>query len=231
MSTDTPPYFFSETQTDRTQLSERQRTRNFTLKDLDWFDSVYLATDALRQAQKAPMHVQTLQLNVLGQPAIELAGAFVMSPAPEGGVILYTPARGLEKLESHEALKTQLGSWLKDASQRQALLDYLSISQQLTLTPTATLTITAHTVAGAVFEAQHTTLFNNLLDNARLMREELLKLPSFTSLLDEYICTELAQSFTGAISTTSKCRVMSSMHPENQATLIRQRPDIRTPAP
>ncbi|MBR7213311.1 hypothetical protein E1K68_11095 [Pseudomonas sp. B2021] len=197
MSTDTPPYFFSETQTDRTQLSERQRTRNFTLKDLDWFDSVYLATDALRQAQKAPMHVQTLQLNVLGQPAIELAGAFVMSPAPEGGVILYTPARGLEKLESHEALKTQLGSWLKDASQRQALLDYLSISQQLTLTPTATLTITAHTVAGAVFEAQHTTLSNNLLDNARLMREELLKLPSFTSLLDEYICTELTQSFTG----------------------------------
>jgi hypothetical protein len=44
MSTDTPPYFFSETQTDRTQLSERQRSRNFTLKDLDWFDSVYLTT-------------------------------------------------------------------------------------------------------------------------------------------------------------------------------------------
>ncbi|MCK3862771.1 DUF6543 domain-containing protein [Pseudomonas sp. B329] len=197
MSTDTPPYFFSETQTDRTQLSERQRSRNFTLKDLDWFDSVYLATDALRRAHKAPMHVQTLQLNVLGQPAIELAGAFVMSPAPEGGVVLYTPARGLEKLESHEILKTQLKSWLKDSSQRQALLDYLSISQQVTLTPTATLTITAHTVAGAVFEAQHATLSNNLLENARLMREELLKLPSFTSLLDEYISSKLAQSFTG----------------------------------
>ncbi|KRP46476.1 hypothetical protein SAMN04490190_2822 [Pseudomonas libanensis] len=197
MVTDNPPYFFSETQTDRTQLSERQRTRNFTLKDLDWLDSVYLATDALRRAQKAPMHVQTLQLNVLGQPAIELAGAFVMSPAPQGGVFLYTPARGLEKLESHETLKTQLGAWLKDASQRQGLLDYLSISQQVTLTPTATLTITAHTVAGAVFEAQQTTLSNNLLENARLMREELLKLPSFTSLLDEYISTELAQSFTG----------------------------------
>ncbi|QOY72764.1 DUF6543 domain-containing protein [Pseudomonas sp. OST1909] len=196
MSTDTPPYFFSETQTDRTQLSERQRTRNFTLKDLDWFDSVYLATDALRRAHKAPMHVQTLQLNVLGQPAIELAGAFVMSPAPEGGVVLYTPARGLEKLESHEILKTQMKSWLKDSSQRQALLDYLSISQQVTLTPTAALTITAHTVAGAVFEAQHTTLSNNLLENARLMREELLKLPSFTSLLDEYISSKLAQSFT-----------------------------------
>lgn len=197
MGTDHPPYFFSETQTDRTQLSERQRTRNFTLKDLDWFDSVYLATDALRRSQKAPMHVQTLQLKVLGQPAIELAGTFVMSPAPEGGVVLYTPARGLEKLESHETLKTQLKSWLKDSSQRQALLDYLSISQQVTLTPTATLTITAHTVAGAVFEAQHTTLSNNLLENARSMREELLKLPSFTSLLDEYISTELAQSFTG----------------------------------
>lgn len=197
MTTDTPPYFFSETQTDRTQLSERQRTRNFTLKDLDWFDSVYLATDALRRAHKAPMHVQTLQLNVPGQPAIELAGAFVMSPAPEGGVVLYTPARGLEKLESHEILKTQLKSWLKDASQRQALLDYLSISQQVSLTPTATLTITAHTVAGAVFEAQHATLSNNLLENARLMREELLKLPSFTSLLDEYISSKLAQSFTG----------------------------------
>ncbi|AZE83472.1 hypothetical protein C4J98_2059 [Pseudomonas orientalis] len=197
MALNHPPYFFSETQTDRTQLSERQRTRNFTLEDLDWLDSVYLATDALRRAQKGPMHVQTLQLNVLDQPAIELAGAFVMSPAPEGGVFLYTPARGLEKLESHETLKTQLGSWLEDSSQRQALLDYLSISQQVALTPTAPVTITAHTVAGAVFEAQQTTLSNNLLDNARLMREELLKLPSFTSLLDEYICIELAQSFTG----------------------------------
>ncbi|PIB43162.1 hypothetical protein AOA59_18035 [Pseudomonas sp. 2822-15] len=197
MSTDASPYFFSETQTDRTQLSERQRARNFTLKDLDWFDSVYLATDALRQAHKAPMHVQTLQLKVLGQLAIELAGAFVMSPAPEGGVVLYTPARGLEKLESHETLKTQLKSRLKDSSQRQALLDYLSISQQVSLTPTATLTITAHTVAGAVFEAQHTTLSNNLLENARLMREELLKLPSFTALLDEYISSKLAQSFPG----------------------------------
>lgn len=197
MATDHPPYFFSETQTDRTQLSERQRTRNFTLKDLDWFDCVYLATDALRRAQQAPMHVQTLQLNLHAHPAIELAGAFVMSPAPEGGVVLYTPARGLEKLGSHEALKTQLGAWLKDTSQRQALLDYLSISQQVTLTPTAALTITTHTVAGAVFEAQHTTLSNNLRENARLMREELLLLPSFTSLLDEYICAELAQSFAG----------------------------------
>ncbi|MBC3256752.1 hypothetical protein HU733_14695 [Pseudomonas paralactis] len=197
MVTDNPPYFFSETQTDRTQLSERQRTRNFTLKDLDWLDSVYLATDALRRAQHAPMHVQTLQLNMLGQPAIELAGAFVMSPAPEGGVFLYTPARGLEKLESHETLKTQLGTWLKDPSQRQALLDYLSISQQAALAPTATVTVTSHTVAGAVFEAQQTTLSGNLLENARLMREELLKLPSFAVLLDEYICTELAQSFTG----------------------------------
>lgn len=197
MVTDNPPYFFSETQTDRTQLSKRQRARNFTLKDLDWFDTVYLATDALRQAQTAPMHVQTLQLKVPGQQAIELAGAFVMSPAPEGGVILYTPVRGLEKLQSHEALKTQLGTWLKGSSQRQGLLDYLSISQQQILTPTANLTITAHTVGGAVFEAQHTTLANNLLDNARLLREELLKLPSFTSLLDDYICTQLAQSFAG----------------------------------
>lgn len=197
MVTDNPPYFFSETQTERTQLSKRQRARNFTLKDLDWFDSVYLATDALRRAQTVPMHVQTLQLNVPGQPAIELAGAFVMSPAPEGGVILYTPVRGLEKLQSHDALKTQLGAWLKDSSQRQGLLDYLSISQQHILTPTANLTISAHTVGGAVFQAQHTTLANNLLENARLMREELLKLPSFTSLLDEYIRTQLAQTFAG----------------------------------
>lgn len=91
MVTDNPPYFFSETQTERTQLSKRQRARNFTLKDLDWFDSVYLATDALRRAQTVPMHVQTLQLNVPGQPAIELAGAFVMSPAPEGELFSTRP--------------------------------------------------------------------------------------------------------------------------------------------
>lgn len=195
MATDNLPYFFSETPTDRTQLSDRQRTRNFTLKDLDWLDAVYLATDALRQAQTMPMHVQTLQLHVPGQQAIEMAGAFVMSPAPEGGVFLYTPARGLEKLESHETLKTQLETWLNDPVQREALLGYLSISQQATLKPVTTMTINTDTVAGAVFEAQHNTLSNNLLENASLMREQLLKLPSFTSLLDDYIAAELAQAF------------------------------------
>ena len=195
MATDNLAYFFSETPTDRTQLSDRQRARHFTLKDLDWLDAVYLATDALRQAQKMPMHVQTLQLHVPGQHAVELAGAFVMSPAPEGGVFLYTPARGLEKLESHETLKTQLLTWLNDPVQRQALLDYLSISQQATLKPITPMTITTNTVAGAVFEAQHNTLFNNLLENANLIREQLLKLPSFTSLLGDYIAAELAQAF------------------------------------
>ena len=197
MATDNLAYFFSETQADRTQLTERQNARNFTLKDLDWLDAVYLATDALRQAQTAPMQVQTLHLNVPDKQAIELAGAFVMSPAPEGGVFLYTPARGLEKLGSHEALKTQLSVWLKDPVQRQVLLEYLSIAQQAQLASMTSLSISTQAVAGAVFEAQQATLADNRLENARLMREELLKLPSFTSLLDEYIATQMAQSFAG----------------------------------
>lgn len=133
MASDNLPYFFRETQTDRTQLTARQSTRHFTLQDLDWLDTVYLATDALRQAQKAPMHVQTLHLSVPDKQPIELAGAFVMSPAPGAGVFLYTPARGLEKLESRGALNTQLATWLKDPVQRQPLLDYLSIAQQAQL--------------------------------------------------------------------------------------------------
>ena len=197
MASDNLPYFFRETQTDRTQLTERQSTRHFTLQDLDWLDTVYLATDALRQAQKAPMQVHTLHLSVPDKQPIELAGAFVMSPAPGAGVFLYTPARGLEKLESHRALNTQLATWLKDPVQRQPLLDYLSIAQQAQLASETSLSISTQTVAGAVFEAQQATLANNRLENARLMREELLKLPSFTSLLDEYIAAQMAQSFAG----------------------------------
>lgn len=197
MASDNLPYFFCETQTDRTQLTERQSARHFTLQDLDWLDTVYLATDALRQAQKAPMHVQTLHLSVPDEQPIELAGAFVMSPAPGTGVFLYTPARGLEKLESRGALNTQLATWLKDPLQRQPLLDYLSIAQQAQLASVTSLSISTQTVAGAVFEAQQATLANNRLENARLMREELLNLPSFMSLLDEYIAAQMAQSFAG----------------------------------
>ncbi|WP_300627059.1 DUF6543 domain-containing protein [Pseudomonas sp.] len=197
MATDSQAYFFTEPRTDRTQLSERQRARNFTLKDLDWLDTLYLPTDDLRRAQKAPMHVQTVRLSVPGQQAIELAGAFVMSPAPEGGVFLYTPAGGLEKLQDDQALKARLGTWLKDPGQRPALLDYLSVSQRALLTPASVPSLTLHTVAGGVFEAQQNTLSNNLLENARLMREQLLKLPVFTALLDKYLATELAESFAG----------------------------------
>lgn len=194
---DNPPYFFTETLAVREQLTERQRARAFTLEDLDWLDAVYSATHAARMAHKPPMQVESLHLTTPGKPSIELAGAFMMRPAPGGGAFLYTPCRGLERFDSVASVKSTMSTWLEVSEQREALFRYLSLSQRAALSTNETLTLTTVSVAGAVFEEQQRALQNNLRNNAQGMLEELYSAPSLTSMLEQAINTALAAHFPG----------------------------------
>ena len=75
----TPPYFFQEFQLParRKQPSERERTLGLTLKDLDWLNTLYNATDQARQAPALrghPMVVEKFILELTPEVSIPLAG-------------------------------------------------------------------------------------------------------------------------------------------------------------
>ncbi|RON01726.1 hypothetical protein BK659_24760 [Pseudomonas brassicacearum] len=191
------PYFLPETLILREQLTERQLARNFTLSDLDWLDAVYLANHTARTTLDAPMTVESIVLKPKGQAAIELAGAFIMSPAPGAGAFLYTPSRGLEKFDSQQLLKFELSKWLKIPAQATGLLRYLSIAQRNQFNPADEFTLDARVIDGAVFEEQQRIITQNQLQNAQGLLNELVELPSCTSMIEQYLNVKLAESFPG----------------------------------
>ncbi|AZE99876.1 hypothetical protein C4J95_2414 [Pseudomonas orientalis] len=186
----TPPYFFDEflLPVNRSVLSERERALGLTVKDLEWLHGVYYASDASRQdtrLQSHPMRVEKLLINAVGHAAIPLAGAFVMSPTPDGAkALLYTPYGGIQVFDSHAALLGEVGEALADAVQRVDLLSFLSIAQRNSLSAVTDLTLTTSPVPGPVMEDQERTLQACQRANVRSMLEHLQKTPTLSDMLD-----------------------------------------------
>lgn len=196
MDNDELPYFFSETLAERTELTERQKSRNFTLQNLDWLEAVHRATGIQRAAQEPAMYVETLVLSTPARYAVEMAGAFVMSIDQQHPVFLYTPSHGVEKFNDDQTLKSQLSARLDSPVQRKALLSQLSIAQRAVL-GSLKLSLSTRPMLGKVFEDQQNVITGNLNDNAQLMLDELVRLPGFTEMLDKYIASTLATRFPG----------------------------------
>lgn len=185
----TPPYFFDEflLSNSRKAPSERERALGLTVKDLEWLHTRYYATDAARrdpQVHTHPMSVEKLLINVAGQPAIVLAGAFVMSPSPDGGkALLYTPYGGIQVADDHTTLLTELGEQLADPLQRVELLSFQSIAQRNVLPIGTAITLTSEIVEGSVQEDQEQTLQACQQANVQAMLEQLQKIPTLPDML------------------------------------------------
>ncbi|MEX5508972.1 dermonecrotic toxin domain-containing protein [Pseudomonas paralactis] len=186
----TPPYFFAEflLPVNRSTLSERERALGLTVKDLEWLHGVYYASDAGRQdsrLQSPPMRVERLLINMAGQTAIPLAGAFVMSPSPDGAkALLYTPYGGIEVFDSHASMLTEVSQALAGGVQREELLSFLSIAQRNSLPAGSVLTLTTSPVLGAVMEDQEQALQACQRANVQAMLEQLQKTPTLSDMLD-----------------------------------------------
>ncbi|MBA1428935.1 dermonecrotic toxin domain-containing protein [Pseudomonas orientalis] len=186
----TPPYFFDEflLPVNRSVLSERERALGLTVKDLEWLHGVYYASDASRQdtrLQSHPMRVENLLINAVGHAAIPLAGAFMMSPTPDGAkALLYTPYGGIQVFDSHAALLAEVSQALADSVQRVALLGFLSIAQRDSLPAGSVLTLTTSLIPGAVMEAQQQALQACQKANVQSVLEHLQKTPTLSDMLD-----------------------------------------------
>ncbi|WP_438866770.1 dermonecrotic toxin domain-containing protein [Pseudomonas sp. L1(2025)] len=186
----TPAYFFDELllPIKRNSPSARERALGLSVKDLDWLYGVYQATHAARQdsrLQTYPMSVERLLINVSGQAPIPLAGAFLMSPAPDDGkAVLYTPYGGIQVFDDHATLLEQVGEQLENAVQRVELMHFLSIAQRNALPLNTPITLTTTLVEGAVMQDQEQTLEDCQQANVRMMLEQLQKTPTLRAMLD-----------------------------------------------
>lgn len=190
MASVTPPYFFDEflSTVKRKTPTPRERELGFTVKDLEWLHTLYYATDAARMNAAThgnPMRVERLLVNLADQPALPLAGSFMMSPTPDDAkAVLYTPYGGLELFDSHADLLDNVTKRLTQPSQRNDLLRFVSIGERDGLPADAHLTLTTAVIQGAVMQDQEHAILAGQHKNALTMLDELRKLPSLRQMLD-----------------------------------------------
>lgn len=199
MTTSILPYFFKEAELASTakQPGAREKALNFSLDDLKWLSSVYLATHSARKDHSSPMFVYRLLLTQAGATDTPLAGAFAMSRPDDGEVVLYTPWQGLIKFKNMDDAKNKLLEWLGQETGRRELMRFLSLEQRKGLPATTTTGITTQEIDGAVFQDHEAIIESNQAQNLKTLMAELLKMPTLQSMLDESINTSstLLKSF------------------------------------
>ncbi len=190
MASVTPPYFFDEflSPVKRNTPTPRERELGFTVKDLEWLHLLYYATDAARMDAAIhlnPMRVERLQVNLADQPALALAGSFMMSPTPDDAkAVLYTPYGGLEVFDSRTDLLDKVAERLAQPHLRSELLRFLSIDEQDGLPVDAHLSLSTSVIQGAVMQDQEHAILAGQHKNAVAMLDELRKLPHLPQMLD-----------------------------------------------
>lgn len=199
----TPPYFFQEFHRParRKEPTERERALGLTLKDLDWLNTLYYATDKARQdatLRDHPMQVEKIILKLSPTVSIPLAGAFLMRSSPdENKALLYTPYGGIEVFEDREAIIDDLINRLMNTRQRTDLLGFLSVTQRKEFTPGTPFTVNTAVIPGAVFEDQENTIEANQTLNTHAMLAELRKTPSLSWMLDTLLAIMARSYFPG----------------------------------
>ncbi|WP_433861688.1 dermonecrotic toxin domain-containing protein [Pseudomonas thivervalensis] len=196
MTTTTTPLLFPEV-LNANRLNELSASHGLTQADLDWLHLVSLPTHAQRAAQTPPMSVETILLQADNKPPIPLAGCFTLKALPGTAgaslkpAFLYTPDRGISKFNDPQSLDNKIDEMLRDTAGRDELFRYLSISQRSELNSTTDITQTSQIINEGVFKAQIESIEHAQSLNALAMVDELIKLPTLTSMLDQALSERL----------------------------------------
>ena len=192
MTTATMPLLFPEILT-ANNLEDLNAPHGLTQADLDWLHHASLSSHTLRAAQTPPMCAETILLQADANAPIPLAGCLVLKALTDADAaqtqpaFLYTPYGGIRKFDSPEALEEKIDEVLKNPTQRDDLLRLLSISQHSELDGTTNIRQTRQTISGDVFKSQIESIEHAQSLNALTMLNELIKLPSLTSILEKLL--------------------------------------------
>ncbi|WP_210639002.1 DUF6543 domain-containing protein [Pseudomonas sp. Tri1] len=199
MTTQTPTLLFPEVLAAK-RLEQLTNPHGLTQADLDWLHHTALPNHTLRAAQTPPMRAETLLLESEGNAPIPLAGCFTLSTltradAPDiKPAFLYTHFGGIKKFDSLAALEKKIDEMLEDPAQRDDLFCLLAISQRNELKGTTSVKKTRQTISGEVFKTLVESIENAQGLNALAMVDELIKLPSLITMLDQ-VLNEVVSNF------------------------------------
>ncbi|WLI10015.1 MULTISPECIES: dermonecrotic toxin domain-containing protein [Pseudomonas] len=198
MPTPPAPLFFPEALRAPSHWNDLGKTHGLTRKDFEWLSHLELASQRLRSQQTPSMFAEKILLKSDALGPIPLAGSFVLSLTPDDkGEILYTPYAGIKKFDSRAALTEQLKRQLDNATEDHDLLAFMSLSARKTLAAAPRIQVSFQAIEGDVFEDQRTVIANNQRMNEQAMLDELIKLPTLTSLLTTLLDELLQSPFPG----------------------------------
>ncbi|WP_460126431.1 hypothetical protein [Pseudomonas sp. H3_A05] len=192
MLTETTPLLFPEVLHPH-RLDELTATHGLTQADLDWLQHIALPDHTQRAAQTPPMFAETILLQADEKSPIALAGCFVLSTSSNSAetsthpVFLYTPRGGIKKFDNLASLEEQIDHMRRDTAQRDDLFRLLSISQRSELNSTTDIRLTRQLIEEDVFKTQLESIEYAQSLNALAMVNELIKLPSLRSMLDQIL--------------------------------------------
>ncbi|MBK5301185.1 hypothetical protein JFT98_08350 [Erwinia sp. TH29] len=198
MPTPPTPLFFPEALHAPGHWNDLGKIHGLTRKDFEWLSHLELASQTLRLQQTPSMFAEKILLKSDALDPIPLAGSFVLSLTPnDKGEILYTPYAGIKKFDSRAALTEQLNSQLNSVTEDDDLLAFMSLSARKTLAAATSIQVSFQAIEGEIFEDQRTVITEYQRVNEQAMLDELVKLPTLTSLLTTLLDELLQSPFPG----------------------------------
>jgi hypothetical protein len=181
------------------RLDQLTTPNELTQEDLDWLRHVSLPSHTQRAAKTPPMLAEKIMLQAEKKTPIALAGCFALTSSGGGSrdtgpAFLYTPMEGIRKFGNPASLETAIDQMRLDAARRNDLYSLLSVSQRSELLGTSEITQTRHVIEGDIFKDQLASIESAQHLNASSMVNELVKLPSLTSMVDQ-ILNEMLPKF------------------------------------
>ncbi|RON22028.1 dermonecrotic toxin domain-containing protein [Pseudomonas lini] len=198
MPTPPTPLFFPEALHAPGHWNDLGKIHGLTRKDFEWLSHLELASQTLRLQQTPSMFAEKILLKSDALDPIPLAGSFVLSLTPnDKGETLYTPYAGIKKFDSRAALTEQLNSQLNSVTEDDDLLAFMSLSARKTLAAATSIQVSFQAIEGEIFEDQRTVITEYQRVNEQAMLDELVKLPTLTSLLTTLLDELLQSPFPG----------------------------------
>ncbi|MGA8134949.1 MAG: DUF6543 domain-containing protein [Pseudomonas gingeri] len=195
MTLDSYPYGFSEALEARDAPNQREIARNITQADRTWLRNILLPNQDARQALDTPMSVDKLFIVAQGSPATELAGTFLVSGPPGQRVFLCTPGFGLEPFDHRELALRKLLERLSLATQRDELLRFVALRIKTAIRFDPPPTLVSEPIRGVVLIDRRQSIETYLDYSLKNLQDELLRLPTLTSLLNRLFENQLGQRF------------------------------------
>src|SRR5450830_1392389 len=188
-------YYLSQAMELRDTPSALEASLGIEATDRNWLRNLFLASQDARQALDTPMSVDKLFIVAQDSPPAELAGTFLISGPPGHRVFLCTPGFGLEPFDHRELALKKLLKRLSLAPQRDELLRFVAFRIRTAIRFDPPPTLVSEPIRGVVLIDRRQSIETYLDYSLKHLQDELLRLPTLRTLLNQLLESQLGRHF------------------------------------